>query len=119
MFRMALALGMTVAELGQRMSSAELSEWALYFELEPLGGDDEWRAGQITSMIANVNRDTEKRKQPFRAEDFMRPAFISAEQREEEEGLSLAEKVNFAMRALGGGEVKHGDTEQAGSQTGA
>ena len=119
MFRMALALGMTVAELGQRMSSTELSEWALYFELEPPGGDDEWRAGMLASTIANVNRDPDKRKKPFEPNDFMRPAFIPDALREEEGGLSLAEKVHFAMRALGGEEVKHGDVIKTGSETGA
>ena len=119
MFRMALALGMTVAELGQRMSSTELSEWALYFELEPFGCDDEWRAGMLASTIANVNRDPAKRKKAFEPNDFMRPVFIPEDLREEDSSLSLAEKVHFAMRALGGEEVKHGDTEQAGRKTGA
>lgn len=118
MFRLALALSMTVAELGQRMSSAELTEWALFFEIEPLGGDDEWRAGMLASTIANVNRDPDKRKKAFEPTEFMRSSFIPDEH-EEDEGLSLAERVNFAMRLLGGGEVKDGNVIKAGSETGA
>lgn len=119
MFRLALVLGMTVAELGQRMSSAELTEWALFFEIEPLGGDDEWRAGMLASTIANVNRDPDKRKKAFEPTEFMRPAFVPDDQREEKEGPSLAERVNLAMRLLGGDEVKHGNVIKAGSETGA
>jgi len=36
-FRLALALGMTVAELLQRMSSHELSEWMAFYKTEPFG----------------------------------------------------------------------------------
>ena len=36
-FRLALVLGMTVAELNQRMSSRELSEWMAFYRIEPFG----------------------------------------------------------------------------------
>ena len=52
MFRLALALGMTVAELGNRMSYSELMEWIAFYNLEPFG--DEWRmAGMQCATIAN------------------------------------------------------------------
>ena len=36
-FRLALMLGMTVSELGARMSSSEFAEWMAYDRLEPFG----------------------------------------------------------------------------------
>lgn len=50
-------MGMTVGELRQRMSAAELQSWIAYSRVEPIGeyrGD--LRAGVIASTIANVNR---------------------------------------------------------------
>ena len=71
MFRLALALGMTVAELGQRMPSAELTEWMAFFSLEPWGTEvEDWRAALVASVIANVNRDPKKGK-VFQPTDFM------------------------------------------------
>lgn len=59
---------MTVAELGERMSSHEFSEWMAFYDIEPFG--DEWRqSGQIVSAIANSNR--KKGARPFKIEDFM------------------------------------------------
>lgn len=44
-------MGWTVAELGRRMSSRELSEWQLYEELEPFG---ERRADYRTASICHT-----------------------------------------------------------------
>src|SRR5690606_3053338 len=72
MFRLAMVLGMTVAELGQRMSSRELTEWMAFFSLEPWGTEvEDWRFGMLASVIANVNRDTKRRKKPYEPQDFM------------------------------------------------
>jgi len=71
-FRLALALGMTVGELLARISSRELSEWMAFFQLEPWGAEvEDWRTGLIASTIANVNRDPKKRRKPYEPEDFM------------------------------------------------
>lgn len=41
-------------------------------QLEPFGGiAEDFRAGQIAAVIANANRDRDKRPQPFTASDFM------------------------------------------------
>ena len=42
MFRLALALGRTVAELQQTLSAAELVEWMAFYRIDPWGG---YRAG--------------------------------------------------------------------------
>lgn len=56
---------MTVRELGERMDSAELSEWMAYQRIEPLP-DPFWIGGVIASTMANIH--TEKK---FKPEDFM------------------------------------------------
>lgn len=63
---------MTVAELGERMSSRELSEWMAYYEVEPFGDErGDLRSGVIAATIANVNRDPKQRKKPYTPLDFM------------------------------------------------
>lgn len=47
---------MTVAELLERMTASELTEWAAFAQLEPFGGAvDDMRAGLAASSIINVN----------------------------------------------------------------
>ena len=63
MFRLALALGMTVAELRRRMGSGEFRQWQAYSLIEPFG---ELRADARTwALIAhasNLMRDPQKGK---------------------------------------------------------
>lgn len=50
-------------------------------QLEPFGSlAEEFRSGQVCAVMANVNRDAEKRKEPFTAADFM-PALAAARDR--------------------------------------
>jgi len=52
------------------MSSAQISEWMAYYNLEPFG--DDWRqTGVVAGVIANVNRDAKKKRRPYEPEDFM------------------------------------------------
>lgn len=63
---------MTVRELLARIDSQELSEWQIFFGLEPWGTEvEDWRAGMVAAIIANVNRDEKKQKKPFEPKDFM------------------------------------------------
>lgn len=97
MFRLALALGMTVAELGQRMSSAELTEWMAFFGLEPWGTEvEDWRAAMVASVIANVNRDPKKRKS-YEPKDFM-PRYEAPQVQEQ----SWEEQARLLALAFGG-----------------
>jgi hypothetical protein len=69
MFRLALALGMTVEELGERMSSRELSEWIAFNAISPIGDERaDLRSGIVASVMANCHRT---KGQPFRPVDFM------------------------------------------------
>lgn len=66
---MALALGMTVEELGERMSSRELTEWLAFDRISPIGDErDDLRAGIVASTVANCHRS---RREPFTPQDFM------------------------------------------------
>lgn len=63
---------MTVEEMLERMSWREYLEWQEYFALEPFGEERaDLRAGIVASVIANVNRDPKKRKEPYAPLDFM------------------------------------------------
>lgn len=74
MFRLALSLGKTVAEVESSMGSAELSEWQEYYALEPFGAwRDNWHSAQIAALLFNTNRG---KQQPVKSSDFM---FIDAQ----------------------------------------
>lgn len=55
------------------MSGRLLSEWMVFYRLEPWGSqEEEYLAAMITSMVANTARDAEQTPEPFGAKDFMR-----------------------------------------------
>lgn len=63
---------MTVGELLARISSQELSEWMIFFRLEPWGCEvEDSRAGIVAATVANVNRDKKARGKPYAPGDFM------------------------------------------------
>ena len=71
-----------------------------------LGAEErqDWRAGQICAVIANVNRDPKKRTQAYEAKDFM------PSRRQQKKPLSdkqMLDQIMIANAALGG-EVKDG-----------
>lgn len=73
-FRLALAMGRTVGELVDSMTSAEFTEWLAFFRLEPWGHDVEYhRAGQTAAMVYNVNRGQNDRA--LSAMDFV-PGYV-------------------------------------------
>jgi hypothetical protein len=67
-----LALGKTVRQLLDEIGSAELTEWQAYYKLEPFGSlvDDE-RHGVAVSTLANINRDSKARPDPYKSSDFI------------------------------------------------
>jgi len=49
-----------------------LAQWEAYFALEPFGEEQAWlRTGILTSVLANIYRDTSKRGAPFTPSDFV------------------------------------------------
>jgi hypothetical protein len=67
-----LALGKTVGQLLNEIDSAEMTEWQAYYQLEPFGSliDDE-RHGVAVSALANINRDSKTRPEPYKSSDFI------------------------------------------------
>ena len=54
LFRLALAMGRTLAELRSVLTYAEFQEWFLYYQIEPWGQERaDLRAGQICATVAN------------------------------------------------------------------
>lgn len=54
------------------LSGQQLAEWEAFLQIEPLEGDKtEFMLAQLCSIVANVNRDSKKRPQPFEVKDFM------------------------------------------------
>jgi hypothetical protein len=54
------------------MTSQQFTEWLAYDQLEPFGElRADFRVAQLTSITANVNRDRERRPEPFIPLDFM------------------------------------------------
>jgi len=83
---LALALGRTVAELEETMSSSEFSEWLEYYELSPFGAwRDNYHSAQIASLIYNANRG---KSNPMGIDNFMYMDRETAEQRREAEFIA-------------------------------
>lgn len=62
-----MALGRTVAELGETISSEELSEWEQFAQLHPFGClRSDYQAALVASTIWNVNA-----KKKLKLEDFL------------------------------------------------
>jgi len=97
MFRLALSLGMTVAELSERMDSRELSEWMAYNNLEPFGEERaDARSGIVAATIANVHRG--KNTRPYEPKDFM-PKFGPAKEQTPDEMKSMAKLITSMYEA--------------------
>ena len=85
-------MGCTVKELLQRCDSRELSEWAAYHALDPIGGmRGDLQAGIISSTIANVNRG--KSGKPFSPSDFMPVGKEKEEQTEDDMKAAMMSMV--------------------------
>lgn len=97
---------MTVGELLSRVTSAELTEWIAFAELEPFGEERaDLRAGIVASTVAEVNRNPKKRKQPFTPQDFL-PKFgkersDDVEDEEQKRSERLAAKWAGIVAAFG------------------
>lgn len=63
---------MTVAELGERMSSAEFSEWMAFYNIEPFGEERaDLRQALTTSAVHNSIQVQMKKPQWTKPGDFM------------------------------------------------
>lgn len=69
---MALGLGCTVAELEERLTSRELTEWLAYWQMEPWGQwRDNWHHAMTQAMLFNIHRGRKAARGP--ADFFYKP----------------------------------------------
>ena len=67
-FRLAAHLGMLVSDIDARMSSRELTEWMIYYGMEPFGpAREDYRAALVSSTIANCHGNK------LKPQDFIKP----------------------------------------------
>lgn len=86
-------------ELLQRIDSYELTEWQCYYALDPFGEERaDLRMGIATSVLANANRNPDKRSDPFTAKDFM-PQFLEASEPQKKVSVQT-EIAYFKLRAM-------------------
>jgi hypothetical protein len=75
-------LGRTVEELLETLSATELADWAAFYAIEPWGSEAAFlRTGIVTALIANTNRDSKRKPEPFVPSDFM-PDFTGKRKRD-------------------------------------
>jgi hypothetical protein len=85
---------MTRAEMLERMSSRELSEWLAFYSIEPFGGETPYIGPAITSMtLANINR--KKGSKPLKVDEFI-PKWEVKKQTASEQ-LQFAETLTIAL----------------------
>lgn len=83
----------------RHISSAEFTEWQAFYQIEPFGPEaDSWRSAMLASILANVNRDPKKKREPYTIDDFMPGVPMTIE----EKRADLKERISAAMRAFGG-----------------
>ena len=63
---------MSVRRAQAEIDSHEFAEWMAYYRLEPFGEViADMRHGVAVSVLANINRDPEKRPDPYEPRDFI------------------------------------------------
>lgn len=81
------------------ISSRQLTEWMAYASIEPFGEERaDLRMAIVAALIANANRDPDKRREPFTPADFM-PHF-EAEQPAEPERKQTWQQQKAIMQAF-------------------
>lgn len=84
------------------MPAREFDRWKDLYAIRPFGESASYiRAAQIVTMLAEINRNREKRPTPFALSDFLLFADRSADA--PLEGAALGDKIVSILGALGGG----------------
>lgn len=79
------------------MTASQLNELIAYHDLEPFGEiRSELRHGQQMALVANCNRDSKSKPEPFKARDFMN--FV---QSEPEKIYTVEELEAYASKIFG------------------
>jgi hypothetical protein len=63
---------MSLSDLREKVSSAEMAGWMALYRIEPFGDfRDDFRTAQVLHQNAEMHRDRNKRAKPFDIWDFM------------------------------------------------
>jgi hypothetical protein len=85
-----------VAEIEHGMSGAEFEEWQEFERMEWFGDRRaDLRMATLAALLANINRDSKKRPQPYSARDFM-----PFEERPRETSADLSARLRAAFSPL-------------------
>lgn len=95
------------------MTAEEILEWEQFNQLCPIDGDrEDYRTASINATLANINRDSEKRPEPFGLKDFV-IEFTPTWKQQNESGLkskkqSVEEQKNilYGLVKAAGGTIK-------------
>ncbi len=94
--RLALELGMTVAELNQRMGHAELINWMAYSRIEPFGYQmQNYRAGMVCAAIQNCFTAKGKERRPT---DFMPKSKVDDKQEVTQDALRVFSEITHRKK---------------------
>jgi hypothetical protein len=78
-----------------------LTEWMAYSQIEPFGEEQEnRRAALLATLLANANRDPDKRREPFTVEEILSWLRPSAEEQEPAAGGQTWQQQKAMMQAL-------------------
>jgi hypothetical protein len=99
-FQLALALGCTLRELDQRMSSAEFIEWALFFQIAPEIARPEWGIARLCHFTAAMVGAKRPNGEPLRFADFLPDERLWREANPEEADMQDAMKALRQFEAL-------------------
>ena len=72
-YKLALRLGyVNVEAMLRSITSEQFVEWIEYDKLDPFGQwREDYRSAEIVTMLANVNRDAKRKREPFKTTDFL------------------------------------------------
>lgn len=102
---------MSVKRCMREVDSPEFAEWMAYSTHEPFGPErEDQRAGMIAALIANVNRDTKKRSEPYDVEDFF-PRYVSSTAQEATAPVDLETKIKSWAAAMNATQEKQKSSE--------
>jgi hypothetical protein len=92
-----------------RLTSRQVSEWIAWARVRGMPqARDDFRAGQICAVLANIHRDDKARPEPFGPADFM-PGLVERQEGDEQpetEEIDLEEVTRQLERMLGKRETK-------------
>lgn len=89
------------------MTSREFAEWQIYERLEPFAPDRiDVGMARICAVLANINRDSDKKPDPYTLADFMPPWQINEDSKPEVDPNSTINFIAELNAALGGRDLR-------------